>query len=125
MRFYAIAIQVAAQAARSGHGKFAQELRELVDQVKARAKAIEPVRGQRPVPLAQPRGELAGFLTVGYPKTRFADMALTGGLRISGEQRNEQGARKSPDPPWGSRARATTFGADVRARSATRTRPRR
>jgi hypothetical protein len=37
-RFYAIAMQVAAQAARSGHGKFAQELRDLVDQVKARAK---------------------------------------------------------------------------------------
>jgi SpoVK/Ycf46/Vps4 family AAA+-type ATPase len=80
-RFYAIAIQVAAQAARSGHGKFAQELRELVDQVKARAKAVEPARGPKPVPLAQPRGELAGLLTVGYPKTRLADMALTGGLR--------------------------------------------
>ena len=34
-RFYAIAMQVAAQAARSGHGKFAQELRDLVDQVDA------------------------------------------------------------------------------------------
>jgi SpoVK/Ycf46/Vps4 family AAA+-type ATPase len=75
-RFYAIAMQVAAQAARSGHGKFAQELRELIDQVKARAKATEPARGPRPVPLAQPRGELAGLLTVGYPKTRVADMAL-------------------------------------------------
>lgn len=70
-RFYAIAMQVAAQAARSGHGKFAQELRDLVDQVKARAKAIEPARGPKPVPLAQPRGELAGLLTVGYPKTRL------------------------------------------------------
>lgn len=80
-RFYAIAMQVAAQAARSGHGKFAQELRELVDQVKARSKAIEPVRGPKPVPLAQPRGELAGLLTVGYPKTRVGDMALTGALR--------------------------------------------
>jgi SpoVK/Ycf46/Vps4 family AAA+-type ATPase len=75
-RFYAIAMQVAAQAARSGHGKFAQELRELVDQVKARAKATEPTRGAKPVPLAQPRGELAGLLTVGYQKTRVADMAL-------------------------------------------------
>jgi hypothetical protein len=28
-RFYAIAMQVAAQAARQGHTKFAQELREL------------------------------------------------------------------------------------------------
>jgi SpoVK/Ycf46/Vps4 family AAA+-type ATPase len=80
-RFYAIAMQVAAQAARSGHGKFAQELRELVDQVKARAKAMEPARGPKPVPLAQPRGELAGLLTVGYPKTRVADMALPEMLR--------------------------------------------
>jgi hypothetical protein len=30
-RFYAIAMQVAAQAALSGHGKFAQDLRALVD----------------------------------------------------------------------------------------------
>jgi SpoVK/Ycf46/Vps4 family AAA+-type ATPase len=80
-RFYAIAMQVAAQAARSGHGKFAQELRELVDQAKARAKATEPARGPKPVPLAQPRGELAGLLTVGYPKTRIADMALAEVLR--------------------------------------------
>lgn len=80
-RFYAIAMQVAAQAARSGHGKFAQELRELVDQVKARASAVAPTSGPKPVPLAQPRGELAGLLTVGYPKTRLADMALTEPLR--------------------------------------------
>jgi SpoVK/Ycf46/Vps4 family AAA+-type ATPase len=80
-RFYAIAMQVAAQAARSGHGKFAEELRELVDQVKARTKSSEPARGPRAVPLAQPRGELAGLLTVGYPKTRMADMTLAEALR--------------------------------------------
>ena len=80
-RFYAVAIQVAAQAARSGHGKFSQELRELVDQVKARSKAFEPSRGPKPVPLAQPRGELAGLLTACYPKTLLADMALPDLLR--------------------------------------------
>lgn len=80
-RFYAIAMQVAAQAARSGHGKFAVELRELVDQVKARSKAIQPTPLPKPVPLAQPRGELAGLVTVGYPKTRMSDMALTPFLR--------------------------------------------
>lgn len=80
-RFYAIAMQVAAQAARSGHGKFATELRDLVDQVKARSKTIEAAHGPKPVPLAQPRGELAGLLTVGYPKTRVSDMALTDALR--------------------------------------------
>ncbi len=98
-RFYAIAVQVAAQAARSGHGKFAQELRELVDQVKARAKATEPTRGPKPVPLAQPRGELAGLLTVGYPKTRVADMALPQGLgarleRVLTEQRERDRLRE-------------------------------
>ncbi|MEP7182346.1 MAG: ATP-binding protein [Betaproteobacteria bacterium] len=80
-RFYAVAMQVAAQAARSGHGKFAQELRNLVDEAKARAKAIQVSRDLKPIPIAQPRGELAGLLTVGYPKTRIADMALTGALR--------------------------------------------
>lgn len=98
-RFYAIAMQVAAQAARSGHGKFAQELRELVDQVKARSKATEPVRGPKAVPLAQPRGELAGLLTVGYPKTRIADMALTDALRtrlerVTTEQRQRERIRE-------------------------------
>jgi len=98
-RFYAIAMQVAAQAARSGHGKFAQELRELVDQVKARAKATVSARGPKPVPLAQPRGELAGLLTVGYPKTRVADMALPEVLgarleRVLTEQRERDRLRE-------------------------------
>lgn len=81
-RFFAIAIQVAAQAARTGHGKLAQELRDLIDRVKTSSRALEPSRGQLPVPLAQPRGELAGLLTVGYPKSRLADMALTDTLRV-------------------------------------------
>jgi len=80
-RFYSIAMQVAAHAARSGHGKFATELRDLVDQVKARNRAPEHQRGPKPVPLAQPRGELAGLLAVGYPKTRLADMALAPTLK--------------------------------------------
>ena len=80
-RFYAIAIQVAAQAARGGHTKFATELRELVDQLKVRAKSVPLFRGAKPTPLAQPRGELAGLLTIGYPKTRVSDMALTDALR--------------------------------------------
>jgi SpoVK/Ycf46/Vps4 family AAA+-type ATPase len=80
-RFYAIAMQVAAQAARSGHGKLAQELRSLIDDAKARAKVVQATHGLKPIPLAQPRGELAGLLTVTYPKTRIADMALTAALR--------------------------------------------
>lgn len=75
-RFYAIAMQVAAQAARQGHTRFAQELRDLVDQAKTRAKPGGPAQRTRPVPLVQPRGELAGLLTAAYPHTRLADLAL-------------------------------------------------
>src|SRR5512133_527149 len=98
-RFYAIAMQVAAQAARSGHAKFAVELRDLVDRVKAQSKAVEPTRGAKPMPLAQPRGELAGLLTVSYPKTRLADMTLTEALsrriqRIVIEQQERERIRE-------------------------------
>jgi SpoVK/Ycf46/Vps4 family AAA+-type ATPase len=80
-RFYAIAMQVAAQAARNGHGKFAQDLRKVVDEAKQRAKADETGPESMPIPMAQPRGELAGLLTFGCPKTRLADMALDPALR--------------------------------------------
>jgi SpoVK/Ycf46/Vps4 family AAA+-type ATPase len=79
-RFYAVALQVAAQAARQGHGRFAQELRDVID--RARQKA-PPGEGQRtrPVPMVQPRGELAGLLTASYPRTRLSEMALADSLR--------------------------------------------
>jgi SpoVK/Ycf46/Vps4 family AAA+-type ATPase len=80
-RFYAIAMQVAAQAARQGHTKFAQELRDLVDQAKARVKAVPSGQKTRPVPIIQPRGELAGLLTASFPKNRLSDMALDEAIR--------------------------------------------
>jgi len=80
-RFYSIAIQVAAQAARQGHNRFAQELRDLIDRTKT--GVARPTDGQRvrPVPVVQPRGELAGLFTAVYPKTRLSEMALDRPLR--------------------------------------------
>ena len=75
-RFYSIALQVAAQAARQGHNRFAIELRDLVDRAKAGMERQNPGQVTRPVPMVQPRGELAGLLTAVYPKTRLAEMAL-------------------------------------------------
>lgn len=80
-RFYTIALQVAAQEARNGHLKFAQELRDLVDSARGRAKVYPLSAGTKPVPLAQPRGELAGLLSVGYPKARLVDLAVPSELR--------------------------------------------
>ncbi len=94
-RFYAIAMQVAAQEARQGHTKFAQELRDLVDQAKARKRDIVTGQRTKPVPIIQPRGELAGLLTASYPKNRLSDMALEEAIlsridRILLEQRNRK-----------------------------------
>jgi SpoVK/Ycf46/Vps4 family AAA+-type ATPase len=102
-RFYAIAMQVAAQAARTGHHKFAQELRKLVDTAKAKGGAVLAPR-LKPVPLAQPRGELAGLLSVAYPKTRFEDMALDKAVsdrvnRVLLEQRQQHRIKEHGLPP--------------------------
>jgi SpoVK/Ycf46/Vps4 family AAA+-type ATPase len=80
-RFYAIALQVAAQEARSGHTRFAQELRNLVDRARARHQAAPSGQSTKPVPVVQPRGELAGLLSAAYPKTRLDDMALDDAVR--------------------------------------------
>ena len=91
-RFYAVALQVAAQAARQGHSHFAQELRDVID--RARSATLQNGAGQRtrPVPMVQPRGELAGLLTAAYPRTRLAEMALAANIssrieRVLTEQR--------------------------------------
>ena len=74
-RFYSVALQVAARAARSGQAHFAQELRDLVDELRKDAQRRDR-RRRAPVPVAQPRGDLAGLLSVSYPSTRMADLVL-------------------------------------------------
>ena len=63
---YAVAMQLAAHEARLGHGKLARELRTLIDEARDQAPSGRK-RAPQPVPLALPRGELAGLLSVSYP----------------------------------------------------------
>src|SRR5690606_28805196 len=89
-RFFSVAMQLAAHEAKLGHGKLAEELRTLVDQAKARRGL--PGQGDKTIPISRPRGELAGLLTVSYPKAHLADMVLDDDLaaqleRIIREQR--------------------------------------
>lgn len=72
-QFLSVALQIAAQAARKGNGKFAQELRNLVDEVKRRQSAGK-IGGA--VPISRPAGELAGLLSATYPKVRLSEMVL-------------------------------------------------
>lgn len=76
--FFAVAMQVAAHEAKLGHGKLAEDLRELIDQAKARQKILG---SRRPTPIAQPKGELASLLDASYPKAQMIDMVLADTLR--------------------------------------------
>lgn len=73
--FYAVAMQVAAKAARTGQSKFAQDLRDLVDELRKRDTA--PSRVASIVPVTQPRGELGSLLSVSYPSARVGDLVLS------------------------------------------------
>lgn len=89
-RFYSVAMQVAAHEAKLGHGKLAEELRDLIDQAKVRRMTTQ---ASNTVPISKPRGELSNLLTVSYPKSRLADMVLHAELeqqleRIILEQRH-------------------------------------
>lgn len=84
-RFYRTALQLAADEARRGHGKLAQELRGLVDAARARGAAL-PAGAKRPIPLAQPRGDLGDLVTASYPDLKVADMVLSKDLALGLER---------------------------------------
>ena len=74
--FYSVAMQMAAHEARLGHGKLAEELRDMIDSAKTR---IGQDGSGKLIPIgsaSKPRGELANLLTVTYPACRLADMVL-------------------------------------------------
>ncbi len=75
-RFYSVAMQVAAHEAKMGHGKLAEELRNLIDKAKSRRT------GGQPIPIGRPNGDLADLLTVSYPKSRLSDMILAESLNL-------------------------------------------
>lgn len=94
-RLYSIGLQMAAHEARLGHGKLALEMRELLDAIRARHRIV-PER--QPIPLVQPKGELAGIISVTYPEVRLADMILAEDIearlhRVILEQRQQSKLR--------------------------------
>jgi len=96
-RFLSVATQLAAHEARQGHGKLAQELRELIDAAKGKGATVAR-RGAGPVPLARPKGELSSLLAARYSDIRLSSMVLGSGLqerlaRVVKEQRQQQRLR--------------------------------
>lgn len=72
-RFYSIAMQMAAHAARQGHSRLAEELRKLIDDAKEKGFGVKSTSVTN---LRQPKGELAGLLSVSYPKEQLSSLIL-------------------------------------------------
>lgn len=73
-QFYSVAMQIAAHEAKLGHGKFALELRDMIDKAKSSIRTVET---ETVTLISKPRGELSGLLSVSYPKLKLADMVLS------------------------------------------------
>jgi len=91
-QFLSVAMQVAADEARKGHVKLAAEIRDLIDEAKSRARTPQL---PRPIPLAQPRGELSELLSVTYPQAHLQEMVLSTAVtrklqRVLKEQRESE-----------------------------------
>ena len=79
-RFYSVAMQLAAHEAKIGHGKLAEELRNLIDRAKSRHGSMK--ERNKAIPIGQPRGELAGLLNASFPKNRLAELVLNDRLAL-------------------------------------------
>lgn len=81
-QFFSVAMQIAAAEARMGHGKLAEEIRNLIDKAKANPRSAS--RG--PIPIARPRGEAAEILSVSYPNVRLKDLVLNSSTKTKLER---------------------------------------
>ena len=89
-RFFSVAMQVAADEARRGHGSLAEELRTLIDCAKSKPGAGAPV------PIGRPRGELANLLEASHPSARLGQMVLSHPSARLGQM--VLGETRGPDP---------------------------
>lgn len=87
--FYAVALQVAAKAARQGHGTLAGELKQTIE-----AARSQPV-ADKVTAIVRPRGDLADLVTAAFPEVTLRDLVGPQPLkdavtRVLHEQRQRQ-----------------------------------
>jgi SpoVK/Ycf46/Vps4 family AAA+-type ATPase len=78
--FYAVALQVAARAARQGHHRAAAQLKRLVEEARERAPNAAVTS------IAQPRGELSDLVVASFPDVRLRDLVVPERVRSRVEQ---------------------------------------
>lgn len=73
-RFVSVALQVADSAAKRGHNRVAEEMQAMIAEARASLSAVES--SNDPIPLVRPRGELAGIVSISFPRLKLADLVL-------------------------------------------------
>ena len=79
-RFYSVAMQIAANEAKRGHGKLAQDLRITIDTAKS------STGNRSAIPINRRKGEVSDLLTSIYPKFYLKDMVLDKQIKSSLER---------------------------------------
>jgi SpoVK/Ycf46/Vps4 family AAA+-type ATPase len=69
--FMSVAMQVAAQEARQGHVKLAEQIRDLIDRAKH-----ERTHSQQRLLVLEPKGDLASLITLQEPTARLTSLVL-------------------------------------------------
>ncbi|MBV5270267.1 MAG: ATP-binding protein, partial [Afipia sp.] len=77
-QFLSIAEHIAADASRAGKSRVADEITSVVNRVRNQAN---DQRRPQPIPIAAPRGELAGLIGTSYPEVRVSDLVVGTDLR--------------------------------------------
>lgn len=72
-QFFSIAEHIAAEAQRSGKTKVSDDIRAMVTRLRHSSGSS---RGDRPVPITSPRGELSGLVRASYPEVNLNDLVL-------------------------------------------------
>ena len=96
--FYAVALQVAANAARRGHHRFAADMKKLVDAARhEQSKSVV-------TPILQPKGELRDLVVASFPKVSMQELVVDSDLRnglneVIGEQRQRHTLMEKGFPP--------------------------
>ena len=75
-RFYATALQVAAQEARQGHRQLASDIKEMVEKSQAN-NSFEFAREKLTLLVQQPKGDLKGLLELTHSTVRIGELVLS------------------------------------------------
>lgn len=95
-QFFSIAEHIANEARRSGKTKVAADIAAMVE----RLRQAPSGKSSRPIPMATPRGELAGLVRASYPEVNLQDLVLGADLgrritRLVREHREIEALRDS------------------------------